>query len=45
LEAPLHFQGTLVLDLLNRYGPSIRSGAVVVADERRQRVRMFALQR
>lgn len=37
--------GPLVLDLLNRYGPSIRSGALIVADERRQRVRMLPLQR
>ncbi|MFN9244716.1 MAG: DUF5615 family PIN-like protein [Cyanobacteriota bacterium] len=37
--------GPLVLDLLNRYGPSIRLGALIVADERRQRVRMLPLQR
>jgi len=37
--------GPLVVDLLSRYEPSIRTGALIVADERRHRVRVLPLQR
>jgi predicted nuclease of predicted toxin-antitoxin system len=36
--------GPLVVDLLSRYEPSIRTGALIVADERRHRVRVLPLQ-
>jgi len=37
--------GTLVLSLLKTYGPEIEQGAPVVADERRERVRILPLNR
>ena len=37
--------GTMVLSLLRTYGTEIEQGALVVADERRQRVRSLPLQR
>jgi predicted nuclease of predicted toxin-antitoxin system len=37
--------GSWVLDLLSRYEPSIRTGALIVANERRHRVRVLPLQR
>ncbi len=37
--------GTLVLSLLKTYGAEIEQGALVVADERRQRVRILPLKR
>ena len=37
--------GTLVLSLLKTYGAEIEQGALVVADERRRRVRILPLKR
>jgi hypothetical protein len=37
--------GTLVLSLLKTYGAEIEQGALVVADERRERVRILPLKR
>ena len=37
--------GTLVLSLLKTYSAEIEQGALVVADERRERVRILPLKR
>jgi predicted nuclease of predicted toxin-antitoxin system len=36
--------GALVLNLLDTYGNQLQQGALIVADERRQRVRILPLQ-